>query len=182
MRIIFLSIFILLFLSRKTTFKRNNDLTLNDKLLIEKVIKSKKIKKYNYSQIGLLNSNLLKLLEENISFENGQYPEFGDLRNTLEDSILNVVFNETEVNKLKNQLNKPLNVNRGTDKSNTNSISREAIVYNFSIPIFCEKENYAIIMYSYGNKIYELGGSGVILLKKTIDDWIIIDEFWNTMT
>ena len=37
-------------------------------------------------------------------------------------------------------------------------------------------------MYSYGNKIYELGGSGVILLKKTIDDWIIIDEFWNTMT
>ena len=102
MRIIFLSIFILLFLSCKTTFKRNNDLTLNDKLLIEKVIKSKKIKKYNYSQIGLLNSNLLKLLEENISFENGQYPEFGDLRNTLEDSILNVVFNETEVNKLKN--------------------------------------------------------------------------------
>jgi hypothetical protein len=182
MRIIFLSIFILLFFSCKTTSKRNNDLTLNDKLIIEKVIKSKKIKKYNYSQIGLLNSNLLKLLEENNSFENGQYPEFGDLRNTLEDSILNVVFNETKVNKLKYQLNKPLNVNRGTDKSNINSISIEAIVYNFSLPIYCEKENYAIIMYPYGNKIYELGGSGVILLKKTIDDWIIIDEFWNTMT
>lgn len=155
----------------------------DDDIIINKVIKLKGLENCIYDKDYSLNNNLLNLLNENVIFENGEYAEFGDLRNIIADSIINDVFNEFEFKNLVSQLKRSSQSTRKKHKKilsteiDENINSDKKITFTLSKPIFCIKKPYALIMYSYGNKLYGIGRSGVILLKKVDDKWEFINEF-----
>lgn len=184
MRLIFIPLFILFFLSCKTQKIGNDDAVI----IIEKVIKLKGLNNGINNKDYSLNKSFLKLLYENVTFENGEYAEFGDLRNIIADSIINNVFNEFEFHNLISQLENSTQLKRSKKKNqilnvhaNSNIKFDKKITFSLSNPIFCTKEPYALIMYSYGSGFYEVGRSGVILFKKTDNKWEFINEFWHTM-
>ena len=165
-------------------------MTNNDaNIIIEKVIKLKGLGNSIYDKGCSLNKNLLNLLNKNVILENGEYAEFGDLRNIIADSVINDVFNEFEFKKLVSQLENNSQLKRNKQKelrintySNSDLNSKNKITYTLSEPIFCTKKPYVMIMYSYGNKLNGIGGSGVVLFKKIDNIWEFINEFWGTMT
>ncbi|MBU2949578.1 hypothetical protein KO493_02575 [Tamlana agarivorans] len=185
MRLTIISIFILLFFTCKSQHTSNNS---NDDIIRNKVIKLKGLEDAMYDRNYVLNNNLLNLLNENIVFENGKYAEFGDLRNVIEDSIIDDVFNEFEFHNLVSQIKRNSQPTRkGNEKIKNTEIhnninSNKKITFTLSKPIFCIKKPYALIMYSYGSKLYGIGGSGVVLFKKTGNKWVLINEFWGTMS
>lgn len=185
MRLIFIFIPILICISCKSKYIINNDA----KIIINKVIKLKGLSNGVYDKDYSLNKNLLKLLYENVTLENGEYTEFGDLRNIIADSVLNDIFNEFEFKKLVSQLENDSLLKSNKQKkliintySNCDLNPKNRITYTLSEPIFFTKNPYVIIMYSYSNRLKGIGGSGVVLFKKINNEWVFINEFWNTMT
>ena len=180
-------LFILLFLNCNTTYIKKNICDSN--IIINKVIELKKFKNSIHDKDRSQNENLLKLLKENVIYENGEYSEFGDLRKFVADSIINDVFNRFEFENFISQLENSSqnikcknNIQILSTPINNKFNSETKITFTLSKPVFCRNKPYAIIMYSYGNLVYDIGGSGVVLFKKINNQWVFIAEFWSTMT
>lgn len=150
-------------------------LNQDEELVVNQVIEIHNLKKAVLEEVTL-NIELLNEIDSNIIFQNGKYHEFGDLRNVFSETVIRDVFNEHEVKNLQKQLKQHFNwpVSKNTGKTN--------LSYSLSKPIFTEKRNYSLVMYSYGNKVYEIGGSGVMLFEKTKRGWALVGEFWGTMS
>lgn len=174
MRITGILIITTFFLCCKTQ-KTNNSLTNDELAIISKVTAIQKFKEAKLSTLSL-NKRLWNDLSQNIRFQEGKYEEFGELRNGIfSDNIIDNVFTKKEVEILKSQLNEDYKWN-GSNKNSSD------LTYSLSKPAFTSNRTYALVMYSYGNKLYEIGGSGVMLFKKQNGEWVYIGEFWGTMS
>lgn len=156
------------------THRPNNSLTNDESAIVNKVIEIQKLKDAKLLSLSL-NKKLWNDLDHNIRFQEGRYEEFGELRNgVFPDDLIDIVFTEKEVETLKSQLNEDFKWNESFKDSTD-------LTYSLSKPAFTSNKNYALVMYAYGNKLYEIGGSGVMLFKKQNGEWVYVGEFWGTM-
>lgn len=176
MQIIYILILSVFFLSCNAQ-KINKSYNDDELEIVQEVIKIQKLKKAKLTETSL-NKQLFDELTNKIIFQEGEYHEFGELRNVFSSSVIDEVFNEPEIKNLKDQLDKDFK--RVWKKITPKSYS-EGLDLNLSKPVFTFNGNYAIIMYSYGNKIYHIGGSGVMLFEKKQGAWVYVSEFWGTM-
>jgi len=143
--------------------------------LVNKVVEIQKLKEAKLLSSSL-NESLLNDLNHRIRFEEGKYEEFGDLRNgVFPDDVIDAVFTEHEFELFKSQLQENFKWNESKNEATD-------LTYRLSKPVFTSTHKYALIMYSYGNKLHGIGSSGVMLFQKKKGEWIFIGEFWGTMT